>query len=136
MICPKCKEHKFNRLDLIFLLRIGLFVVSNKVVQVKIKLYEGEEYEQTTRALLCPICKSIMKFESNAPVMIYWSIWLGFLGMPFLWIVLDKSRDHRDIFAFFFSVVGVVLFLLAIKPNLFFDYKLELVNVTEANIIK
>ena len=63
MICPKCKEHKFNRLDLIFLLRIGLFVVSNKVVQVKIKLYEGEEYEQTTRALLCPICKSIMKFE-------------------------------------------------------------------------
>ncbi len=113
------------------------FTKGNKKINVGIKLDTGNwgwvwGKQQKERVLLCPICKGISKFDFIASKL----PWFGLVVLALVTIVVDTERVFEGWQLIIVSGIGIFGFMVMIKPDLFYDYKLELLDATEEDVIK
>ena len=128
MICPKCSEHKINHSDWLYL-SINFFPGNHKN-HVRVKLNGINQ-----KAFICPRCHGISKFRLIASNLRLIGILVMLLGFT-LNVSYEQGGAYQNHVMILTWLTGLFGFLMIIKPNLFCLYHLELLDVTEEDLIR
>ena len=127
MICPNCSEYTFIRSEYLYL-TINL-IPGNHKNHVRVKLGGTNQ-----KALVCPHCHGISKcslIASNLRLIGVLVMLVGFI----LNISYDPGGDYQNPVMILTWLLGLLGLLMIIKPNLFCNYHLELLDVSEKDLI-
>lgn len=127
MICPNCSEYTFKRPDWCYL-TINFFPAKNKS-HVRVKLKGINQ-----KALICPHCHGVSRFgliASNLHLIGILVMLVGFI----LNVSYEPGGAHQNHVMILTWLIGLLGFLMIIKPNLFCSYHLVLLDATKEDLI-
>jgi|GEM_PF-6132623 len=128
MICPHCEKYKFDSMDYGFLISPISFVLAHEVKHRQIR--KGTELE---RVLVCLDCRGISKLHPDTPNISDYII-TGIVIWFLLMVLLGNSSFDKVWIGAVTLLILVPCMAMANYPEMFFEIKLEPLDVTEEEL--